>query len=695
MLLLLVAGISAIFLLVSMQRWRAVYAEFMNVKYFDRSRELDDYFKYAQILAAKERFDELNNILEAARQQKRFEFYVLQFQGQTLWYGDASGKIDDVDFPWPIQETAVIDNKVHETYESKIIAPGYQLSIGFKDTFAQEFSSQTEGYSNQLFEEVLYVLLIVLVVGVWTLKDIMRISREVKRGKRANVAKIAANSAEAEMFVKGLTGYAQAVTELEEENRRLGRQVLPSLQKEIHSGRKPPYDFECTMVRTDINHFSTIFNTHNVTEFMATINEFFDEVSRIVARYGGLVHEFVGDEVIYYFKDDEHANSFAIALSAIRDVNEAAQRFNAFTTRERGYPFTVKNSLAHGKVRFGPLVGGFTVAGAVLIETVRILSFITEKDESVAYFDAVNATRLEGLIQSHERMRVKMKGYQSEIGLHQYLTHLPLQHVLDTLGAKTVDHLTYYRDDRAIEMIIADLRTKRRNLDLTLKAIRVLREPYVASPRHKHGDTLSQWIVEETDAKILSAVIKLFINLVPKEEFAPAYKEQLAKLLKHEDRRVVANTVEVLTHFEQEAKIKKPNDLRTAANAIVHEGREEITPSAAKKLKALLKSKKPNEIASGLYALGELAQMHRERDFAYFASQKDLQDGIAQLNAYAQATSTMVRRQALRAARKAQDPKVIERIRANVKDADSELLAEELKRYLDPHTASPTKSSAA
>ena len=79
---------------------------------------------------------------------------------------------------------------------------------------------------------------------------------------------IKTRSRETEIFAQGLIGYEASVEALKERNERLDRQVLPSLKKEVLSGKTPPYDFDCTMVRTDINNFSTIYNTHDVTIFI-------------------------------------------------------------------------------------------------------------------------------------------------------------------------------------------------------------------------------------------------------------------------------------------------------------------------------------------------------------------------------------------------------------------------------------------
>lgn len=696
MLLILVVGMSIIFLIYSIDHEKQVLKDMYASRDLQRESLLTTYTDIARTLGTRGLWDELEVQLEAARATGKIDFYVLQFQGNAVWFGNESGRVEDVDVKFPIAEKTFSTDKI---WFQSIPIGEYQLTVGLQKDFEKYLAENQKGFSFSIWQNAIYVFLIVLAVGFWTLKDISLIVREIRRGRGGRLGAIKARSAESELFLKGLTGYAKAVSDLEAENIRLGRQVLPSLQKEIHSGRKPPYDFECTMVRTDINHFSTIFNTHNVTEFMATINEFFDEVSRIVARYGGLIHEFVGDEVIYYFKDDEHENSFAIALSAIRDINATAAKFHESTMASRGYPFTVKSSAAHGKVRFGPLVGGFTVAGAVLIETVRILTFITEKDENVVFFDGLNTPRLQGLIQSFDRMQVKMKGYQAEVVLSQYAAHLPLTHVLQTLNANSVDHLLYYRSDEDLIQIVDDLHANPRDESTTLRAIRALREPHIARAENKIGPHLRAWIqtlqAQPNSVKVLSAVVKLYINLVPRANFANEDRALLNTLLSNEDRRVVANTVEVLTHFAVEAKApakvrKIRDDLRVSANAIVHDGKEEITGDVLKRLKVLLKSKKANELASGLYALGELAFIHRTRDFAYYSAQVDFQQLISRIDVFAQHTTTMVRRQALIAARKSGNDEVAGKIRHHVQDSGSELLAEELTRYLDTY-----KSSAA
>lgn len=696
----LVLGVCFVFLFVNYKQQQLVVEQRYKESILERERELVLFSKVAEQLAPKDLWDELKISLEEARREKKMDIYLLTFNGQTAWFGEKNGNVENVEANYPSGYV----NTPDRSFITTDLGRGYRLTVGIEKDFAAYTKEHAAHFKDVVLEQQIHVVIIIVLVGLWALKDLILVLNEIRKGKRGNLGSLKVRSAETAAFVRGLTGYAQAVDDLQEQNRKLGRQVLPSLQKELHSGRKPPYDFHCTMVRTDINQFSVIYNTHNVTLLMSTINDFFDEVSKIVARYGGLVHEFVGDEVISYFKDDDHVNSFAIAIAAVRDINEAATRFNEKTVAERGYPFTVKSSLAHGKVRFGPLVNGFTVAGSVLIETVRILSCIHDKDENVVYFDGVNRARLTDAIASLEVSRVTLKGYKHEIALHRYDGHRPLSDILDSLDESNVDSLLQYRSDEHLATILLDLRAhvRSRSIGLSLRAISGLRAAYVGHARVDFAQIVCDWIAElkaqydqelfEGVDKILASVVKLLATLVPKEQVTSAHREQIRELLSCGDRRVVANTVEVLTHWSVDIdrralKRNHGDDLRIKANAVVLEGNVELTSDVVKKLKALVKSKVPTEIASGLYALGELASLHHRRDPAYYAAQTDFVELVQSLDVYAQHITTSVRRQALIAARKADDATVIERIRRHVETSDSDLMKEEFLRYLESPSA--------
>ena len=87
-------------------------------------------------------------------------------------------------------------------------------------------------------------------------------------------AHLKASSYEVDLFIKGLRGYEKSIKNLKARNELLGNQVLPALQSEILSGEKPPYEFNCTMVMTDINNYSHIYDNYPKEEFIKLYNRF-------------------------------------------------------------------------------------------------------------------------------------------------------------------------------------------------------------------------------------------------------------------------------------------------------------------------------------------------------------------------------------------------------------------------------------
>ncbi len=682
-----------------------------------RERNIIAYLQISRELGKAEKWDELQAVLEYAVGQNLIDFYTISSGDTLYWWGDRSKNLEHIPADVPAGEEPLRREGQDPVIALATVVGENKVAIGIDKDFNPQEAILAKRKDALFFEELIYFSLIALFAAFWSLKDIFKIVKLVRTGKVKGLKAEQMASQESDLFLRGILGYEQTVNELEDVNRRLDRQVLPSLKKEITSGKKPPYDFECTMVRTDINNFSTIYNTHNVTEFMATINRFFAEVSVVVARYQGLVHEFVGDEVIFYFKDDEHENSFAIALSAVRDINEIATRYHHMTTEARGYPFTVKSSLSHGRVRFGPLVNGFTIAGSVLIETVRILSHIHEKDGNVIYYDGANHARLFGLIEGAERQRVQLKGFQDEKVLFQYQRHLDLAILLEQLDVENANRLTYYRSDRDLGAILRNLRenSRRRPVQVSLKAVQVLRRAYVATAVEGFSDLLVAWLSElETWRKetkegsgveVLSAtVVMLFINLVPKEHLSASAQDRVKSLLDAGENRIVANAMDVLIHFEAPVEkkavttVRKSDDLRQMANALVYEGKDELKPAVIKTLaKLMARNQDLAKVASGLYAIGELARIHRDRDLVYYTAQVDFTKLVEQIDSYVVHPNAMIRRQSMIALRKIMDPELLNRAVESLVSADSNLLNEEASKHLwpywDPSKISKSKAS--
>jgi class 3 adenylate cyclase len=656
---------------------------------------------YAEIcgrLAKAGRLEDAQEILDTAKRARHIDFYILQYKGAPLFVDAFDDNLEK--FNRDYAERDVLRRGADVSFYSKAVDDETVLTVGINTNAGRHVTTMMAKMWKELAQDILVTLAIALAAAAYFFRDILKIFKMLRERGVRDFRNVRFSSREAEIIGKSLAGYEHEVGELDRKATTFGNQVLPSLRSEILSGKKPPYEFKCTMVRTDINNFSSIFHNHDNDKFMAVINSFFSDASHIIARYRGYVHEFVGDEIIFYFKDDDCPNSIVTALSAIRDINAVASRYDGVTVKEHGYHFTVKSSLAHGKVRFGHLVNGFTLAGSVLIETVRILSHVVEKDGNVACFDGLHLGLVEPYCDVSEYAQVSLKGFSGEKHLYRYSGHRKIEWLLANPTPKNLAALGFYRDDADLIKIMRQLRENGEGFseDNQLRVIQVLRDVVVTRSGVELSSELVTWIEtlaanvkpdrKYIESRVLSAACMLMINLVPQDNFSSTLERRLTRLLKNQNRRVVANILDVLTHFKSNGDADLVRDLlghedgRVAANALVYEGARGISTHVLKRLKKMMAAKSPLLVASGLYALGEIARHHRASDYVYYSSQVEFLALTYELPKFVSADDAMVRRQALVAARKCGEAKVLEQIRDIVTKSASDDLRAAAKEHL-------------
>lgn len=672
--------------------WRQAYRK----TYETRKDNLDtEALASLQIYEASHNVDQLSRFLEGRRRARVFNYWVLYKDGTVVNTSIPPEELRSLKFDLTQSSSATVARVIRDSagydYAVEGLADGHQLVLGLVDSegeyVAVEFSEQKKVIARYLFG------LFVLCMGVFAFffRDILRAIQEVARGGTRAFRGLRAGSKEADLLLRGFASYDDRNQELKAENEKLTWQVLPSLRTELASGREPPYDFECTLVRTDINNFTKIFNEHPVDEFMETINQFFTDVSHVVSRYNGLIHEFVGDEVIFYFKDETAGDSVAAALSAIRDINEVAIAVHKSTLEKRGYPFTVKSSFARGRLRFGPLVNGLSLSGPVLIETVRILSHVQEKDGNVVVFDSRHMGSVESIAYAEPYINVRLKGFTEEARLFVYRGHVPVGNFLDGKA----DRFRYFRSDDDLSAIFAWLRRQDADGDPrpALHVIRGLRDVRVSGSNGVPQKVLLMWIEElleaiekgigatDTRVRILASILRLTENLVPPSEFSEAFEAAFRRALSLKDRRVIANALDALTLFrkgrepELDSMLIRHPDNRVAANALVLEGARSISPFVVKRLQKMMTSRNVANVASALYAFGEIAAHHRARDPIYFNTQVDFLSLADSMMALVTHDDVRIRRQAFVAARKLGDQDVIRTVIETVRTQPG-LLAE-------------------
>ena len=525
-----------------------------------------------------------------------------------------------------------------------------------------------------------------------------------------------------EMLVRGLALYDDDVYRLAQERDLLSSHVLPTLRTEMMSGRKPPYDFSCTVVRTGINNFPKIYSDFPVYEFIGTINEFFTEVTQVVSRYNGLIYEFVGDEVIYYFKDEDVGNSAAIAVSAIRDIHAIAERYDESTHKNRGYNFTVRSSLAHGSMHFQRLVNGFGLAGSILCETGRILSHIDDKHGNALMFDDRHNGLVDRVCNVGKSVSVHSKGFDEKRSLMIYEDHKPLEDILASGDIKHLDDLRFFRSNKDLlaQFAWAREQTTAGNYEAVMTVVSLFKQIPPTRVSVDVQEEFVHWLEEmfgvilnapkasaqsepiKETKKILGASLRLAERFVTESDFEERFEPVFREAMKVKDRRVIANALDVLRYFKSTDDLSfskhliRHEDNRVAGNALVHVGSKELSSVVVRSLQRMLESRRATHIASALYAIGELAVFHRSRDQRYYTTQISFLRLVQSIPTYVTHKDVMVRRQALLAAKKSEDEKVLHAIREIIVREPRGDLAREADEHLGPALAqAPVKINKA
>lgn len=664
-----------------------------------------------------------NNELKALKERLAADFEMSRFSAVSIINPDGSLllTIDPVDIisklPFTHKDHLLYaDSYTFFEYETN----GYNIRIANQDLDEVAFWNTLKNGKFVILRDIAIVMFMFAFVISYFTRDIAGIILAMRSGNWRSLKNVNSRSEEGATLLKSIETMNSNLTDLEVQNRQLRNQVLPALNSELMSGRKPPYEFECTLVRVDVNNFSHIFSNYPIEDFMNVINGFFEEVTEIVSRYRGYVYEFVGDEVIFYFKDEEHHNSCAMAMAALRDINTAAERLDKRTLKVHGYGFRIKSSASHGKLRFGPQVAGFSLAGAILIETVRILSHISEKENNVIFFDEDFARRISHVVHSQQQKVVTMKGLARTHSLYSYVSHMSLAEALDRVAPEDADLINSFRSDADLIEILDFLRTGAELIDIKLflsicRRLRNFKVPKPSGPLVQAYQNLLTTLIHkcererrsEHDLFRLSSSLTIAVHLLDAESFETQLKPYFKSCLAFSDRRVVANSLDVFSHFASLDEdvvfhsLLKSTDNRVVANALVKEGIKGLSRSIVKQISKLLSSKDPLFVASALYVVGELAKFHRAQNPILFETHVGFQSLVHRLRQFVGHSSEMVRRQALIAARKTQDQTTRDAIEAYYIDSADANVKTEIEQFFlkqergEAETKPPGRGTAA
>lgn len=604
--------LSALVALYTYKQLEMTTGEFFARYTLHRERAVLAYLDVSQHVFQAKGIDGLKPILDGAVENRIFDWYLIRHNNHPVFVKpEGIEKISDLQFePNKPQIT------MRKSYQTVELIDGLTVTIGVNKNRYEYMKAIWEDQYKTIIQDAIVPVILALLVFMFFLKDILKLLGVIKTGSVAERLKsledISVRSQEALILKNSLRGYEVTLGKMEHERRLLSGQVLPSIRREILQNRKPPYEFNCTLVRMDINQFSNMFNQCDRDILLNQIHQYFERVTVIVSGYGGYVHEFVGDEVLFYFKDEEVKDSRNMALATVRDIFEMTSHFSDQFQKATKFPLIVKAACCHGTLRFGKLVDGFNLAGGILIETVRVLSQVHDKLENICVFSSLDPESVSPVAQMSKYGDYQLKGYSETISVWKVDQFHPHRHP------------QYWKSNKSLAYWLKQFE-KEMSVDPS-RALSVLNEIYQSPTYEIHSDSIQlltkqiqtfSGMKNEFEQSALETLTSLLRVLPDNEELKQFLKDHVGQLLSTSSERVRANIIEVgagILNAESLRKVMFHPSPRIRANALVLLARQQLSKEVIDQFHSLIHSIDPGYVASGLYALHETIVWYLEHN---------------------------------------------------------------------------------
>lgn len=555
-------GSAILFLLAG---WFGFQLYSINVEYYSehillKEKMILTYSEISKNLAASGKIDEIPKVLDSAIHLRQFDWYVVQVDGRTVYAypDDAKG------FPVYSIEREFIEP--HVSAKTTLLEPGVYLTVGVNKHKGLYLQKSIGRFISSNLQTLTVSMILVFLTFIYYMKDILSLVSFLKLSRKERVSRLSESSLpktfEAQVLNQTISSLEQEQHQILEERYLLAKQVLPSLRAELFSGKKPPYEFDCVLVRLDVNGYSKLFLSNKRAEFLKELNQYFIRLTEIVSRYQGFVHEFIGDEVIFYFKHDGKPDiAWLQAVATCRDLESMTNQ-----TVE----WTFKAVIAEGRLHFGPMVHGYSLSGDVLITTVRMLKSLEiqknknsillaptnsqfshlQLSESIADFTQQDLNSRRDLEPEQKCFIVKnWNNLESILEANTW----PLSLVFGFLSGEDLKVWHQYILD---SLKVGD----------EFKVLQLVKSFCEARPDLSDVDSLSstcrfldQVLISSVPTKIKSALMQMTKSTLSKSIAVDRSKvdqieKTLLKYLDGLDHRLVADTIEVIRHFVPRSK---------------------------------------------------------------------------------------------------------------------------------------------
>ncbi len=601
-----------------------------------REKQILAYSDFAKQMVQIKSTPETIEILKKAIDQHMFDWLYLSYQGQKIYEYPINNKDQKILSFLEIDGNTVLTDKI----SAKTIQLNNEefLTLGLIKAPDVYFKKVLLRFKTSFIEEVLIFILVSMLVFFYFFKDFLKIIQRVQNLNKDDEPKneIQVNSKEAEVFKQVYNSYVHEVTHLEQDNLKLNQLLLSSLRKELYEAPSIPYTFFATLIRLDINHFSRLFISHDKNLLSTQVNLYFKTLAEIISKYDGFIYQYVGDEILFYFKeaDFNSKKSIALALTCMDEIlkwtNDDSRWFTAF-----GEKLTVKAALSFGEFQFGELVQSYSLFGAPLIETVRVLSWVTQRDVSALYLIEDHSPILNSFYEFKDFGQTKLKGIELEKRIFLFTALKPVLEV-------EWPYRSFYRNLSDIKTCLKTTPNKSPDFFEYLKKLKNIYFFEKNEEFYSLGHIIYQWLKkhkleiaqeqkQELELKTEINIIELYnlmleLYLKFTQPLSNELKKQLIDLLDNPNEQIIAKSIELLSEIQSDLDLwsflghKSP---LVVENTVLYLGRKELSIKFIRKLEKLYRTENKILIQCLDGSLRKIESYWKSKNPTYLASQID------------------------------------------------------------------------
>ncbi len=605
----------------------------------ERRKNTVNYFlKSATAMLIEDKIEPLKASMQEAQDLKLVDFYILQKDDKVEDFRIVTGKLEDINHDYQNFNVFMQDeNVIFKT----IKLYDYRLTAG---TYANAYRLMTLNLWRNIdgiLRDIGLVTAILWGAVLFLLKDLFQLSKVLKTGNRKSLRNLKGTSAEADVLVSATQGYEQENALISATNETYAQTVGPAILAELNSGKEAPYSFESLMIRVDLNGYTQMYMDKQ-EDLTSILNDYFAQAREVISRYDGLIYQFVGDEIVFHIKENDKKDAALKACLCIKGLFEEAQILEKkYALQDPNFVFKLKASWSRGKLRFIKLDQGHAFSGLPLIESVRLLSQIDNKNLQFLAIQEPEYAKIKDSVLVFSRADVLLKGFAEASHVVRIKDFLSLK---DVLKLNHWDRASYYRSNSDISMLFKEIRNRwkvQEDIPWDMFLYDLSQVKFVKTSEKLKTDITDfvhfvlddMWKKPKEIATVISSIPYWWGEDEPSAELC----EALLKFLDHRDPRIRANTLLTLGHFEKHVHVIEEaifdHHNRVAADALLALGKMSFSNRVAKRLEKMHETGNLADQKSAEFVMQSLVEHYLAQDPVFFAANnylKSWQESLSQ-----------------------------------------------------------------